>query len=318
MGKPPNIRTIPLQSAQLRIGTRGSPLALVQAEEVRRRLSAAGGFAEADMAIVPIRTSGDRLKDRSLADAGGKGLFTRELDEALLAGGIDIAVHSAKDMPTWLPDGIVIAGCLERADVRDAFLSPKAARLTDLPAGAVVGTASPRRKALVLEVRPDLKVADMRGNVATRLRKLGDGDADATFLALAGLARLGLADKATSLLDPQDWLPAVGQGTIAIAARSGDSGILERVATINHGDTALALICERAYLDALGGSCNTPIGGFAHISGGVLWFRGIIVKPDGSAAHRVERKGAAGEGGRIGAEAGKELAARGGPDFFRD
>jgi hydroxymethylbilane synthase len=192
---------------------------------VRRLLSAVHGFGADAIEIVPIRTSGDRLKDRSLADAGGKGLFTKEIDESLLAGRIDIAVHSAKDIPTWLPEGIVIGACLERADVRDAFLSPKAARLADLPAGATVGTSSPRRKAMVLETRPDLSVADMRGNVDSRLRKLDEGEADATFLAIAGLTRLGLARKATSLLEPEDWLPAVGQGTIAIAARTGDPAV---------------------------------------------------------------------------------------------
>jgi hydroxymethylbilane synthase len=307
-----------LQSAPLRIGTRGSPLALVQAGEVRRLLSAVHGFGADAIEIVPIRTSGDRLKDRSLADAGGKGLFTKEIDESLLAGRIDIAVHSAKDIPTWLPEGIVIGACLERADVRDAFLSPKAARLADLPAGATVGTSSPRRKAMVLETRPDLSVADMRGNVDSRLRKLDEGEADATFLAIAGLTRLGLARKATSLLEPEDWLPAVGQGTIAIAARTGDTRFLESIATIDHADTAVALACERAYLDALGGSCNTPIGGYARVAGGGLSFSGIIVKPDGSAAHRATLTGGTGDAERIGAEAGKDLAARGGAAFFTE
>lgn len=285
---------------------------------MRRRLAAGGNLAEEVIEIMPIRTTGDRVKDRSLADIGGKGLFTKEIDEALLSGRIDIAVHSAKDIPTWLPDGIAIAACLVRADVRDAFLSSKAQELGDLPAGAVVGTASPRRKALTLEARPDLTVVDMRGNVETRLRKLDQGEADASFLALAGLSRLGLADKATSLLEPENWLPAVGQGVIAIAARADDSATRERVATIDHPDTALALVCERAYLDALGGSCNTPIGGFARLTGDQLRFDGIIVKPDGSVAHRVSLGGGRDDAYRIGAEAGRALGARGGAGFFAE
>jgi hydroxymethylbilane synthase len=189
-----------LQSPEIRIGTRGSPLALRQAEETRRRLGSAVAAT-----ITPIRTTGDRITDRPLTEAGGKGLFTIEIDEALLSGTVDIGVHSAKDLPTRLPDGLVIAACLPRADPRDAFISQKAARLEDLPQGAVLGTSSLRRKALALKLRPDLRVVDMRGNVETRLRKLEAGEADATLLAIAGLTRLGLADRATSLLDPETW-----------------------------------------------------------------------------------------------------------------
>jgi hydroxymethylbilane synthase len=215
-----------------------------------------------------------------------------------------------------LPDGIVIGACLERADVSDAFLSPRAVRLADLPGGAVVGTSSLRRKALTLRARPDLRVVDMRGNVETRLRKLDEGLADATLLAYAGLSRLGLAGRATSLIAPEDWLPAAGQGVIAIVARVEDTDSRTLLAAIDDRDTAIALAAERAFLGRLDGSCRTPIGCLARVTGDVLTFAGIIVKPDGSAAHEVAREGVVGDAERLGADAGAELARRGGPDFF--
>jgi len=305
-----------LQSQVIRIGTRGSPLALAQAHETRRRLAEALATDEARVEIVSIRTSGDRITDRPLIEAGGKGLFTKEIDEALLAGAIDIAVHSAKDMPTALPEGIAIAACLPREDVRDAFLSPVAAGLADLAQGAVIGTSSLRRKAMALRARPDLRVVDLRGNVETRLRKLDDGVAEATLLAAAGLIRLGLLDRATSLIDADDWLPAAGQGTIAITARSGDDAMRARLAGIDHRDTSLALAAERAYLAILDGSCRTPIGGLARIGKDSLSFHGIIIKRDGSEAHEVARRGDRDDAERIGADAAAELVARGGRDFF--
>ncbi len=305
-----------MQTAAIRIGTRGSPLALAQANETARLLVGACGLDPAAVSIVPIRTSGDAITDRPLIEAGGKGLFTKEIDEALLAGRVEIAVHSAKDMPTRLPEGLVIAACLRREDVRDAFLSNVAKTLAELPKGAVLGTSSLRRKALALRARPDLKVVDMRGNVETRIRKLGEGAADATLLALAGLRRLGLADGATSLIDTDDWLPAVAQGAIAIVTRTGDAASRTLATRIDDRDTSLAVAAERAFLEVLDGSCRTPIAALARIDGDRLRFRGIIVKPDGSAAHEVERNGAAGDGEKIGAEAGAELARRGGPDFF--
>jgi len=305
-----------LPTTAIRIGTRGSPLALAQAEETKRRLVEAAGIPAEAIAIVPIRTTGDRITDRPLTEAGGKGLFTKEIDEALLSGAIDIAVHSAKDMPTRLPDGLVIAACLEREDVRDAFLSPVANGLADLKPGAVLGTSSLRRKAMALSLRPDLRVIDMRGNVETRMRKLADGEADATLLALAGLRRLGLADHASSVLEPDQWLPAVGQGTIAITARVDDAAGRARLTAINHGRTEAALVTERAYLAVLDGSCRTPIGGLARLAGDLIEFHGIIVKPDGSEAHRVTRSGPVGDAEQIGREAGMELARRGGPGFF--
>jgi hydroxymethylbilane synthase len=302
-----------LQTTAIRIGTRGSPLALAQAEEARRLLAGAGGLSAE---IVKIRTSGDAVADRPLAEAGGKGLFTKEIDEALIAGRIDLAVHSAKDMPTQLAEGIVIAACLRREDPRDAILSPDAASLAALNRGAVLGTSSLRRKALALRLRPDLVVVDFRGNVETRIRKLEEGAADATILALAGLKRLGLADRAAGILDGDDWLPAVGQGTIAILARGDDAKTCALLAKLDHRATSVALAAERAFLAALDGSCRTPIGGLATIAGDELSFRGIIVKPDGSAAHEVERGGRAGDAEAIGAGAGIELAGRGGPGFF--
>ncbi len=308
-----------MQSAEisigmLTIGARGSRLALAQAEEVRRALAAAYGASA--IAVEAITTSGDRITDRPLIDVGGKGLFTKEIDEALLNGRIDAAVHSAKDMPTQMPDGVVIAACLKRADVRDAFISPRATRLADLPAGTKVGTSSLRRKALVLRARPDLMVVDLRGNVETRLRKLSDGVADAAILAAAGLMRLGLSDRAGSVIDPEGWLPAVGQGTIAIAARADDRRTLDLLSGIDDRDTSVALAAERAFLATLDGSCRTPIGGLAQVEGSRVRFRGIIIKPDGTAAHEVAREGALPEAARIGGEAGAELARRGGPDFF--
>jgi hydroxymethylbilane synthase len=301
---------------EIRIGTRGSPLALAQAAETRRALSAAMGMPVEAIAIVPIKTSGDRITDRPLIEAGGKGLFTKEIDEALLDGRVDVAVHSAKDMPTRLPDGIVIAACLPRADARDAFISPIAKRLADLPKGAVLGTSSLRRAAYARRDRPDITVTDLRGNVETRLRRLEEGKAQAIVLAHAGLLRLGLAARVTSLLDADAWLPAVGQGVIAICARTGDAKVGALLARLDHRPSSTALAAERAYLAVLDGSCRTPIGGHARIDGERLLFRGVIVKPDGSDAHEVMRSGPPADAATIGTDAGKELAARGGAGFF--
>jgi len=306
------LQTAEIPTASLSIGTRGSPLALAQAEAVRAALGRIGRPAS----VAPIRTTGDRITDRPLAEAGGKGLFTKEIDEALVSDRIDLAVHSAKDLPTALPQGIVIAACLERADVRDAFLSPRASHIKDLPRGAVIGTASLRRAALALRLRPDLKIVSMRGNVETRLKKLAGGEADATLLALAGLERLGLAGRAAGILGTEEWLPAPGQGTIAVTARAGDMAVLDALKQIDDRATSLALASERAFLAVLDGSCRTPIGGLAEIDGDRLRFRGIIVRPDGSEAHEVERRGRTRDAEALGADAGQELARLGGPDFF--
>jgi hydroxymethylbilane synthase len=316
--KPLTPGPIALQSAEIRVGTRGSPLALAQAEETRAALAAALGIEAAPIAVMPIRTSGDRVTDRPIAEAGGKGLFTKEIDEALLDGRIDVGVHSAKDLPTDLPEGIVIAACLKRHDVRDAFISMTAKRLGDLPKGAVVGTSSLRRKALVLRTRPDLVVVNLRGNVDTRLRKIADGEAAATLLAAAGLARLGLSDRVASFMEVDAWLPAPGQGAIAIAAREDDTAMRERLKAIDDHPTSIALSAERAFLGVLDGSCRTPIGGLARIEDEYLSFRGIIIKPDGSDAHEVRLSGPVRDAVTLGIEAGAQLAERSGPEFFAD
>jgi hydroxymethylbilane synthase len=301
----------------LRIGTRGSPLALVQARAVRAALAAAHGLDEARIEIVAIRTTGDRIQDRPLAEAGGKGLFTKEIEQALLAREIDVAVHSAKDLPTWLPDGLLIVACLPREDVRDVLVSRKADTLQALPHGAVVGTASLRREALVRRTRPDLRVVPLRGNVETRLRKLDEGVVDATVLALAGLKRLGRADAASVVLSPDEFPPAVGQGTIAIEARAEDARARALLDAVDHRDTATALTAERAFLAALDGSCRTPIAGLAHVEQGRVHLRGLIIRPDGTEAHETARSGMREDAAAVGTDAGRELKGRASADFFR-
>jgi hydroxymethylbilane synthase len=305
-----------VKSPALRIGSRGSPLALAQAKELRDRLAAAHGMDEGRIAIEVIRTTGDAIQDRSLAESGGKGLFTKEIEEALLAGRIDIAVHSAKDMPTVLPQGLVLAACLPREDARDVFISRKAKALGDLPPGAVIGTASLRRQAMIKRLRPDLRVETLRGNVETRLRKIAGSAADATLLALAGLRRLGLESAATAVLGVDEFLPAVGQGVIGIETRVNDNKTRALVAAINDANTMTALSAERAYLAVLDGSCRTPIAGHATIAGGTLRFRGMILRPDGTESHETAREGDAKNAEVLGADAGRELKARGGPNFF--
>lgn len=303
-------------SVRLRIGTRGSQLALAQTREVRRRLAVAHAIPEDAIAIEIIRTSGDAIQDRPLSEVGGKGLFTKEIEQALIDGGIDLAVHSSKDMPTVLPDGLELSAFLPREDVRDAFISHKAKTVADLARGAIVGTSSLRRQALIKRMRPDLQVVSLRGNVETRLRKLEEGQADATLLALAGLKRLGLADKAASLLDPGVFLPAVGQGAIGIETRSDDARTRELLSPLNDEETAIALAAERAFLAVLEGSCRTPIAGHATINGGVVTFRGMILKPDGSEAYETSRTGDARQAASLGADAGRELKGRAPADFF--
>lgn len=300
----------------LRIGTRGSPLALAQAHTVRDRLAAAHGCAPDAIEIHVIKTTGDKITDRPLSEAGGKGLFTKEIEEALLDNSVDIAVHSSKDMPTWLPDGLALIACLEREDVRDVFISRKAASIADLPQGALVGSASLRRQALVKRLRPDLRVTVFRGNVQTRLRKLDESEVDATLLALAGLKRLGLEHEATAILPLDAFPPAIGQGAIGIEARENDPRTHELLAAINHLDTFIALETERAFLSALDGSCRTPIAGLATISGAEIHFRGMILRPDGSEVHETTRQGPIADAVRLGDDAGQELKAQGGADFF--
>jgi hydroxymethylbilane synthase len=305
---------------KLRIGTRGSPLAMAQTLETRDRLSAANTELSAPDAIEvqEIKTIGDAILDRPLAEVGGKGLFTKELDVALLDGRVDIAVHSIKDVETFLPDGVVLAAFLEREDPRDAFLSLKAPSLAELPAGSVIGSASLRRQAQILNRRPDLKVTLLRGNVQTRLGKLADGVVDATLLAYAGLRRLGLEDKASAVLSPEEMLPAVGQGAIGITCRADDARVLEWLAAVNHTETQIRVTAERALLAALDGSCRTPIGGFAEINGDQMRLRGLVAREDGSEMFETERNGALHDAAAMGDDAGRELRARAGDDLFED
>ena len=303
-------------TASLRIGTRGSPLALVQARTVLSRLAAAIGANEDTIELVVIRTTGDAIQERPLAEEGGKGLFTKEIEEALIENRIDLAVHSAKDMPTILPEGLILAACLEREDPRDVFISRKARTLAELSRGASLGTASLRRQAIAKRVRPDLNVMPLRGNVETRLRKLDSGEVDATLLALAGLKRLGLVEHATNIMSADEFLPAVGQGAIGIETRAGDSRVRDILARIDHADTSTAIACERAFLAALDGSCKTPIAGHATISGNAVQFRGLIARPDGAAAHDISGTGTRKDAATIGTDAGRELKHRAGPGFF--
>lgn len=303
----------------LRIGTRGSPLALWQAEEVKRRLHLAHpDLDDSAVEIVVITTTGDRIRDRALAAAGGKGLFTKEIEESLADGSVDLAVHSMKDMPTVLPDGMEISCLLPREDPRDAFISLVAKSFDDLPAGAVVGTASLRRQSQLLFRRPDLKVVIFRGNVQTRLAKLEAGEAAATFLANAGLTRLGMTDRITALIEPEEMLPAVAQGAIGIEIRSNDEATRARLAPLHDAGTEAAVTAERAMLAALDGSCRTPIAGLAidNPNGDGMWFRAEIVMPDGSRRHTTERTGAWADAARLGQDAGEELKALAGPEFL--
>ena len=307
---------MPSPDRPLKIGTRGSPLALWQAHEVRRCLMAALGLPEAAFETVVIKVTGDTTQDKALREIGGKGLFTREIEEALLDGSIDIAVHSMKDMPTIQPEGLVLDCYLERADVRDGFVSPRAARLQDLPQGAVVGSSSLRRRAQLKLRRPDLQLVEFRGNVQTRMRKLEEGVADATFLAMAGLTRLGMADMARSAIAPEEMLPACAQGAIGVERRVGDGRAAVMLATIHHGPTGLRLAAERAFLTRLDGSCETPIAGLAMLEGDSLWLRGEILRPDGTASVSGELRGAAGDGAAMGVALADDLLGRAGPGFF--
>ncbi|XP_019421975.1 PREDICTED: porphobilinogen deaminase, chloroplastic-like [Lupinus angustifolius] len=308
--------------ALIRIGTRGSPLALAQAYETRDKLIASHSelAEEGAIQIVIIKTTGDKILSQPLADIGGKGLFTKEIDEALLNSDIDIAVHSMKDVPTYLPDKTILPCNLPREDVRDAFISLNATSLADLPTGSVIGTASLRRKSQILHRYPSLNVQDnFRGNVQTRLRKLSEGVVQATLLALAGLKRLNMTEHVSSTLSIDDMLPAVAQGAIGIACRSNDDKMAEYIASLNHEETRLAVVCERAFLLTLDGSCRTPIAGYAcRNEDGNCLFRGLVASPDGTRVLETTRVGpyAVEDMIEMGKDAGKELLSRAGPGFF--
>ncbi|MDQ0510448.1 hydroxymethylbilane synthase [Ancylobacter amanitiformis] len=301
---------------RLRLGTRGSPLALWQAHAVRDALLKAHGWEAEAVEIQVIRTTGDAITDRALSQAGGKGLFTKEIEEALLERRIDLAVHSAKDMATRLPDGLHLVGYLPRADVRDALILREGWSLAGLKPGAKVGTASLRREAQLRRLRPDLEVSLLRGNVQTRLAKVASGEFDATLLALAGLTRLGLADKASEVLNTADFLPAVGQGAVAIESRQRDLAVDSLLVPVLCPPTGLALRVERAFLAELDGSCRTPIAGHAQIHGDEIRFRGAVLSPDGTQYYEVVRHGPVNRALELGLAAGREMRALVPPDLL--
>jgi len=300
----------------IRIGTRGSNLALKQVYELRERLCAAHGMSEDEFEVVVIKTSGDMIQDKALREFGGKGLFTKEIEDALIAGDIDMAVHSMKDVATVEPEPLEIVCLMPREDVRDAFISLKVERLSDLPHGAVVGTSSLRRQAQVKALRPDVEVITYRGSVETRLRKLEEEVADATLLAVAGLRRLGHSDKITAPVSPEEMLPAIAQGAIGIQIRKDDDLRRELLATIHDHPTHKRVSAERAFLAELDGSCRTPIAGLAELDGDRLRFRGQILLPDGSQEFHTERKGPASDAAAMGRDAARELLERAGPEFM--
>ena len=305
-------------TARLRIGTRGSPLARVQTglacralEEAHPELAVPGALE-----VVVIRTTGDQAVDRPLAELGGKGLFCKEIEAALLAGDIDLAVHSMKDLPTWLPEGLIIGAVLPREDPRDVLIARAGEDLDDLPDAAVVGTASVRRRAQLLARRSDLRIVNFRGNVETRLRKLAAGEVNATVLALAGLKRLGIEPAGAVILAPEVMLPAVGQGAIGIECRENDDDARALLAAVDDPASSACLRAERALLAALDGSCDTPIAGHAELDGGGLSLRALIARPDGSECLRAARSGTIADGAALGRDAGRELKTRAGPGFF--
>ena len=312
--------TLPSPASPLKIGTRGSPLALAQAYETRSRLGAAFDLPEEAFQIVVIKTTGDDRvlidADRPLKEIGNKGLFTKEIEEALLGGAIDIAVHSMKDMPVQQPDGLLLDTYLPREDVRDAFVSPSLTSLHDLAKGAVVGTSSLRRRAQLLNRRSDLKVVEFRGNVQTRLKKLGDGVAECTFLAMAGLNRLNMDKVPATAISENDMLPAVAQGAIGIERRSDDTRVADMLAAIHDGETGQRLAAERAFLASLDGSCETPIAGLAELDGGTLRLRGEVLRPDGSESLAEDKSCPIEDGAELGRDMAASLLAKAGPGFF--
>jgi hydroxymethylbilane synthase len=294
----------------LRIGTRGSPLALAQARELCARLAHAHGASRSDFEIVVISTTGDAILDRALSEAGGKGLFTKELDQELIAGAIDTAVHSAKDLPTQLPDELCIPGYLTREDAHDVFLGRGGARLAELPSGSLVGTASLRRAAQVKRLRPDIATTLLRGNVATRLAKLDSGEVDGTLLALAGLRRIGLDSRPLEILPFESFLPAAGQGAIGLTCRVLDAAAKSLLAPILDAATGFAVAAERAFLAVLDGSCRTPIAAHAHFEDATLILRGEVLRVDGRETYAASTRGAVGDAGRIGHDAGRDILQR--------
>ncbi|MCH9823754.1 hydroxymethylbilane synthase [Lentibacter algarum] len=315
------VKQLPTPAAPLKIGTRGSPLALAQAYETRARLAEAFDLPYEAFEIVVIKTTGDDAaliaKDKPLKELGGKGLFTKEIEEQLLDGSIDIAVHSMKDMPTLQPKGLLLETYLPREDVRDAFVCLKYKSLADVPEGAVMGSSSLRRRAQLAVKRPDLMLAEFRGNVQTRLKKLEEGVADATFLAMAGLTRLGMIGQVPATpVEVTDMLPAVAQGAIGIERRGDDSRVADMLAAIHHEETGQRLAAERAFLAALDGSCETPLAGLAELDGNTLRLRGEVLRPDGSEAINDDQSAPLEDGPELGREMAAKLLAQAGKGFF--
>jgi hydroxymethylbilane synthase len=295
----------------LRIGTRGSPLARVQADAVARKLEANADGLTTELVV--IKTTGDHVLDRPLSEIGGKGLFTKEIEEALFDGRIDLAVHSLKDVATVLPDGLDLAAVLPREDVRDALIAGDVARLADLPPGAVVGSSSLRRRAQILALRPDVEVVNLRGSVQTRMTRVANGDIHATLLAMAGLNRLGRADAASAPIAVDELLPAVAQGAIAVEIRTDDDATRELLAPLDDAATAMAVTAERAFLRALDGSCRTPIAAYARMDGDDVAFAGLLAYPDGAKLWRAQRRGRPADAWHLGDDAGREVRAEAGP-----
>jgi hydroxymethylbilane synthase len=308
--------TLPTPAEPLNIGTRGSPLALAQAYETRSRLMAAFDLPEEAFNIVVIKTTGDKIIDRPLKEIGGKGLFTREIEQDMLSGKIDIAVHSMKDMPVLQPEGLMLDTYLPREDVRDAFVTLDGGKLADLPQGAVVGTSSLRRKAQLLNYRPDLNIVEFRGNLQTRMKKLNDGVAEATFLAMAGLKRLQMDDVPRTAIETEEMLPAVAQGAIGIERRIEDTNSAEMLEAIHDLTTGQRLAAERAFLAALDGSCETPIGGLAELDGGTIKLRGEILRVDGSEVLSHHGDAPIEDGAELGRAVAANLRSRAPDDFF--
>lgn len=305
-----------MQTKPLKIGTRGSPLALIQAHEVRDRLMEVHDLPQGAFEIVVLSTKGDRITNKPLSEIGGKGLFTLELEEQLLDGRLDIAVHSSKDMATNLPKGLYLSTYLPREDIRDAFIGGKAPTIAQMPENALIGTASLRRQALIKRMRPDLRVTTFRGLVETRLRKLQDGEVDATLLAYAGMKRLNIEQKATDVLDIADFPPAPGQGAICIESRINDTEMDAFLKPINHTETEHTLLCERAFLRALDGSCRTPIAGHTKINDDHLSFYGLILTPDGQTAYDMSIEGNVSDAEKLGKKVGDKLRGKAGASFF--
>ncbi len=315
------VKELPTPASPLKIGTRGSPLALAQAYETRARLSKAFDLPQEAFEVVVIKTTGDDAaliaKDKPLKELGGKGLFTKEIEEQLLDGSIDIAVHSMKDMPTLQPAGLLLDTYLPREDVRDAFVCLKYASLAEVPEGAVMGSSSLRRRAQLAVKRPDLTLVEFRGNVQTRLSKLGEGVADATFLAMAGLTRLGMiGDVPATPIEVTDMLPAVAQGAIGIERREGDARVAGMLAALHDTQTGQRLTAERAFLKALDGSCETPIAALAELDGGTLRLRGEVLRPDGSEAISDDMTAPVEDGAALGREMAAKLLVQAGDGFF--